>query len=152
MSSISAQVIPKTVKTVRIASLIGTRYSRLDSGGLDHQMICKCRTSVSESNAEDKFNFLQYCDNQRDSNLNLPHQLKMSKAELKQNQYLRNSIIFKPTGCHLTTEVLKMTCDLRNIHQKHQQRAAQKAGFCVLLAPCRPQLTLSFLLLLLLQQ
>lgn len=58
----------------------------------------------------------------------------------------------KPTGCNLTSEALKMTCDLRNIHQKHQQRATQKAGFCALFAPCRSQLTRSFLLLLLLQQ
>lgn len=36
----------------------------------------------------------------------------------------------KPAGCNRTTESLNMTCDLRNIHQKHQQRATQETGFC----------------------
>lgn len=44
-----------------------------------------------------------------------------------------------------------MTSDLRNIHQKHQRRATQEVRFGTLAAPCRSQLTLDFLLLLLQQ-
>lgn len=68
-------------------------------------MVSRCgTTTVSGSNAEDKFDFLQDCDTQRNFNRNLSYPVKMNKANVR-----TTSVLLKLYGVLLFIEMTLKT-------------------------------------------